>query len=195
MTKVATTGVQSGVAGIAVIIPAYNSAHYLRRCIDSILLQTHPAAEIIVVDDGSRDNTREIVMSYQDSVRYFWRPNGGLSAARNTGVQQTVSTWIAFLDADDRWEPRKLELQVRALDQNPRAVLCYTNKLLVSPDGLQRVSGVTPPHQLWPKLRYANPITPSTVMIRRDALDEVGGFDEELRACEDWDLWVRLGPD
>lgn len=180
---------------VAAIIPAYNSAHWLHESIGSILQQTYPVTEIIVVDDGSQDNTREVVESYGDAVRYYWRPNGGLSAARNTGVAQTASPWIAFLDADDRWTPRKIELQVQALDANPRAVLCYTRLELVSPDGSRIVGDLTPPDRLWPALRYANQITPSTVIMRRDAFDHAGGFDEKLRACEDWDLWVRLGPE
>jgi glycosyltransferase involved in cell wall biosynthesis len=179
---------------VAAIIPAYNSAHWLRPCIESILGQTYPITEIIVIDDGSQDNTREVVESYGNAVRYYWRPNGGLSAARNTGVEQTTSPWIAFLDADDRWTPRKIELQVRALEANPQAVLCYTRMVLVSPDGAQQVGELTPPDRLWPILRYANQITPSTVVMSRDAFLKAGRFDEELKACEDWDLWFRLGP-
>jgi glycosyltransferase involved in cell wall biosynthesis len=180
---------------IAAIIPAYNSAHFLKGCIDSVLQQTCPLAEIIVVDDGSRDNTREIVESYPpDRVRYFWRPNGGLSAARNTGVQQTTSPWVGFLDADDRWEPRKIELQQKALAANPAAVLCYTGKLVALPDGRRAIADAFPAGRLWPRMRYENNITPSTVIMRRDVLEAAGGFDEKLRACEDWDLWVRLGP-
>jgi glycosyltransferase involved in cell wall biosynthesis len=152
-------------------------------------------AEIIVVDDGSQDNTRQLVESYPpDRVRYFWRPNGGLSAARNSGVQQTTSPWVGFLDADDRWEPRKIELQVRAVEANPGAVLCYTGKIVAFPGDVVVTTTPFPPDRLWPRMRYENNITPSTVIMRRDALEAAGGFDEKLRACEDWDLWVRLGP-
>ena len=180
---------------IAAIIPAYNSAHFLKGCIDSILGQTYPLAEIIVVDDGSRDNTREIVESYaSERVRYFWQVNGGLSAARNTGVRETTSPWVGFLDADDRWEPRKIELQVKALEADPEAVFCYTGKLLAGPGDRMSVAEAFPAERLWPRMRYENNITPSTVVMRRDVLEAAGGFDEKLRACEDWDLWVRLGP-
>ena len=179
---------------IAAVIPAYNSAHFLGECLDSILRQTHPVNEIIVVDDGSRDNTREVVESYPGPVRYLWQKNAGAPAARNVGVRQTTSPWIAFLDADDQWEPRKIELQVKALHTNPEAVLCYTAKRLVSSEGLLGVVPATPPDRLWPLLRYANPITPSTVVMRRDAFEAAGGFDERLPPCEDWDLWFRLGP-
>src|ERR1700722_4973609 len=188
-----TRTVAGGRLEVAAIIPAYNSAHWLRPCIESILGQTYPITEIIVVDDGSQDNTKEVVESYGNAVRYYWRPNGGLSAARNTGVEQTTSPWIAFLDADDRWTPRKIELQVRALEANPQAVLCYTRMVLVSPDGAQQVGELTPPDRLWPILRYANQIAPSTVVMSRDAFLRAGRFDEELKACEDWDLWFRLG--
>ena len=179
---------------VSVVIPAYNSSEFLPLCIESVLRQTYPVAETIVVDDGSQDNTREIVERYRNSVRYFWRPNGGLSSARNAGVRQTTSPWVAFLDADDRWDPRKIELQVKALESKPEAGLCYTGKLLIGPDGVGTVCGVVPANRLWPMLRYANPITPSTVVLRRDLFEKAGGFDERLRACEDWDLWFRLGP-
>lgn len=180
---------------IAAIIPAYNSAHFLKDCIDSILQQTFPVAEIIVVDDGSTDDPRAVVETYSDPrIRYFRQKNGGLANARNTGVRETTSPWVGFLDADDRWEPRKLELQVKALQADPEAVLCYTGKLLAGPGELRSVAPAEPVEKNWPKLRYQNTITPSTVIIRRDALEAVGGFDDQLRACEDWDLWVRLGP-
>lgn len=179
---------------IAAIIPAYNSAHFLKESIGSVLSQTHEVAEVIVVDDGSQDNTADLVKSYpSDRVKYFWRPNGGLAAARNSGVQQTTSPWVAFLDADDRWEPNKIELQVKALQAQPQAALCYTGLLMAGPTGKSVVHAAVA-DRLWPRLRYENPITPSTVLMRRDVLEQVGGFDERLRACEDWDLWVRLGP-
>lgn len=180
---------------IAVIIPSYNSASFLRQCLDSILSQTYPVTEIIVVDDGSKDNAREVVESYPEPVRYFWQPNGGPAVARNTGVQQTTSPWIAFLDADDSWEPRKIELQVKVLQANPLAVLCYTGKLLLFPNGVKEVSDVKPATRLWPLIRYQNPITPSTILMRRDAFEAVGGFDKRFLGCEDWDFWFRLGPE
>jgi len=127
-------------------------------------------------------------------VHYFWQENRGLSAARNAGVRETASPWVGFLDADDRWEPRKIELQVKALEADPEAVLCYTGKLLAGPGERRSVVEAFPADRLWPRMRYENNITPSTVVMRRDALATAGGFDEKLRACEDWDLWVRLGP-
>jgi glycosyltransferase involved in cell wall biosynthesis len=181
---------------IAAIIPSYNSAHFLKECIDSVLQQTYEVAEIIVVDDGSTDNPRAVVDSYPPGrVKYFYKPNGGLSSARNAGVRETTSPWVGFLDADDRWEPRKIELQVKALEANPDAVFCYTSKILAGPNGPEGFHYAAPPEGNWPRLRYENMITPSTVLMRRDVLEAVGGFDEQLRACEDWDLWVRLGPD
>jgi hypothetical protein len=179
---------------IAVIIPAYNNAHYLRECLDSVLGQTCPVSEVIVVDDGSLDNTREVVESYPGPVRYFRQENAGAPSARNAGVRQTSSPWIAFLDADDRWDPRKIELQVKALEANPGAILCYTAVRLFSAEGDGGVLRATPVDRLWPAMRYANGIALSTVMMRRDAFAAAGGFDEKLPPCEDWDLWFRLGP-
>jgi hypothetical protein len=109
-------------------------------------------------------------------------------------VQQTTSPWVGFLDADDRWEPRKIEWQVKALEANPGAVLCYTGKVGFWSDGRRATGNAFPADRLWPRMRYENNITPSTVIMRRDVLEAAGGFDEKLRACEDWDLWVRLGP-
>ena len=179
---------------VSVIIPAYNSSHFLRQCIESVLAQSCPASEILVVDDGSTDNTREVVESYPPPVRYHWRPNGGIARARNTGVRQTTSPWVAFLDADDWWETRKIQLQKDALDRVPGAALCYTSKVFVCSDGLRFMDPAVSPDRLWPMLRYMNPIAPSSVMMRRDVFDEVGGFDAELKACEDWEFWFRLGP-
>ena len=178
---------------IAVVIPAYNSARFLREGLDSVLSQTYPVAEIIVVDDGSKDNTREVVESYAPPVRYFWQANSGVSPARNGGVQETTSPWVAFLDADDAWEPRKIERQVKALQANPDAVLCYTGKLFIGPDGPGQVCEAIAADHLWPLLRYQNPITPSTVLMRRDVFEAAGGFDKRFLGCEDWDLWFRLG--
>jgi teichuronic acid biosynthesis glycosyltransferase TuaG len=180
---------------ISVIIPSYNSARFLETSVGSVLRQSYPAAEIIVVDDGSSDDTPEVAARYGPSVRYIRRPNGGLSAARNTGLKNASHPWVAFLDADDWWDSRKLELQVGALQGCPEALLCYTARLLVYSDGSQEIREACPTADVWRNLRHENSITPSTVLMRRDLCLKAGGFDEKLAACEDWDLWFRLGPD
>lgn len=179
---------------VSAIIPCYNYGKYLAQAIDSILAQTHPVAEIIVVDDGSGDNTREVAESFGERVQYIFQENRGRAAARNTGIRAATGDWIALLDADDRWLPEKIKLQMEALAGRPDAVLVYTAVWCESPDGSRYVYPATELRRLWPTLRYANCITgsASAALIRRDILIAEGGFNETLRECEDWDCWFRL---
>jgi glycosyltransferase involved in cell wall biosynthesis len=177
---------------IAAVIPAYNSAQFLPECLDSVLSQTYPVAEIIVVDDGSQDSTREVVESYPAPVRYLWRPNGGVSAARNMGIRESTCPWVAILDADDQWEPHKIERQVEAIAVDPLAAFCYTGCVRVYPDGTRVPGLAVPAGKLWPRLRYGNPVNFSSVLMRRDLLLATGGFDEKLKACEDWEFACRM---
>lgn len=177
---------------VAAVIATYNSASLLPGCIDSILSQTYPVDEIVVVDDGSQDNTREVVEAYPHPVRYLWQTNRGVSAARNKGIQESTCPWVALLDADDRWYPDKIERQVHALAKDPMAALCYAGRTLVYPDGKEAPDPAPAVKALWPRLRYANPVTPSTLLMRRDLILGAGGFDEELKAFEDWELVCRL---
>ena len=177
---------------ISVVIPSYNGAHFLPKSIESVLAQDEVVEEIVVVDDGSTDNTADVVAQYAPRVRYVFQSNKGLAGARNTGIREASSEWVALLDCDDWWMPSKIREQKRAIQQN--TVLVYTGILLVNSDGSTSVSRATPPEALWPQLRTKNLITPSTVIIRKDALLKIGGFNESIRACEDWDLWVRLFP-
>jgi glycosyltransferase involved in cell wall biosynthesis len=173
---------------ISVVIPAYNVAHFLPRCLHSVFAQTLAPAEVIVVDDGSKDDTAAVAMKL--GARVVSRPNGGLSAARNTGVQSSSSDWIALLDADDLWSPDKLRLQSQRVQDD--TVLVYTGIRSFDDSGVRQVSVASPPEVIRESLRYCNPITPSTVLARRDMLVRDGGFREDIRACEDWDMWVRL---
>src|SRR5215471_10950429 len=150
-------GMTAHAMDLSVIIPSYNHGRYLPQCIDSVLAQTYPATEVLVVDDGSQDDTREVVATYGDRVRYVWRPNGGLSAARNTGVAATTCAWIAFLDADDWWDAHKIERQVAALKECRDAEVCYTAVVFVAADGSRQFRTVPQPQELWPTLRYSNP--------------------------------------
>jgi glycosyltransferase involved in cell wall biosynthesis len=173
---------------ISVVIPAYNAAHFLPRCLSSVFAQTLQPAEVIVVDDGSTDNTAEIAR--QLGARVVSRPNGGLSAARNTGVCSASSEWVALLDADDLWSPGKLRAQSERVQSD--TVLVYTGIRIFGDDGVRQICPAADPAEARRVLRYRNPITPSSVMAKRDALARDGGFREDIRACEDWDMWVRL---
>jgi glycosyltransferase involved in cell wall biosynthesis len=178
----------------AVIIPTYNRAATLPRALDSVYKQTMQAAEVCVVDDGSTDCTEQLIKSRYPNVRYIRRENGGVSAARNSGIVATTSRWLAFLDSDDEWLPKKLELQLAALQNNSDQRLIHCNehwirngKLVNKLEKHRKRGGHIFPHCL-----PLCVISPSTVMIDRSLLSEMEGFDESLPACEDYDLWLRI---
>lgn len=189
---------------IDVVIPVYNGAAYLRQALDSVTAQTCPPRSIIVIDDGSTDQTPHICQEYRGAVPliYHRQENRGLSAARNAGWKKSDAPYIAFLDSDDVWEPGKLAAQVVLWQSSPLAdlVLVYCGYSLIDTTG----KTIHPAHLpiVQPKLRGRvfqdllpkNTISGSGsgVIIRREALERVGGFDESLRALEDWDMWLRL---
>lgn len=173
---------------ISVVIPAYNAAHFLPRCLESVFAQTLQPAEVIVVDDGSKDDTAAVAKKLGATV--VSRANGGLSAARNTGIQHSTGEWIGLLDADDRWLPEKLRAQVAQIQAD--TVLVYTGIRIFDDNGVRQSCSAVAPAEALKVLRYKNPITPSSVLAHRDALLKTGGFREDVRACEDWDMWVRL---
>jgi cellulose synthase/poly-beta-1,6-N-acetylglucosamine synthase-like glycosyltransferase len=178
---------------ISVIVPTFNRAYCLAKAIDSILAQTNPLHEVIVIDDGSTDGTRELMAGYRNQVRYFWQENRGISAARNAGIARATGTHIAFLDSDDWWHPDKLRCQTEALFREPAAALAYTDYYQHHPDGSVEQYSLPAPGKLWPSLRYTNPLAVgSGLLFRKTVLIESGGFDETLRTAEDWDLMVRL---
>jgi len=173
---------------ISVVIPAYNAASFIPRCLESVFAQTLKPAEIIVVDDGSRDNTAALANELGANV--VSRPNGGLSAARNTGISAASGQWIALLDADDMWSPKKLERQASCA--GPETVLVYTGIRVFDDGGVREERPAMDVNSVRKVLRYRNPIAPSSVLVRREAVMQGGGFREDIRACEDWEMWVRL---
>ena len=168
---------------ISVVIPAYNAAGCVGRAIESALAQTYPPVEVLVVDDGSRDNTAEVVARYPAPVRLVRQANGGPGAARNHGARLAVGEWIALLDADDAWRPGKLERQIAYTDNAKVAVVHARAR---APHVVDPVSFAA----LWNR----NFLITSTVIIRRAAFQEVGGFDEDraLIGVEDYNLWLRI---
>lgn len=173
---------------ISVVVPAYNAATFLPRSLKSVFAQTLKPEEVIVVDDGSTDNTAALAAELGATV--ISRPNGGLSAARNTGIQNASGDWIALLDADDLWAPEKLLRQAARV--RAETVLVYTGIRIFDDNGVRSELPAVDPVDARKMLRYRNPITPSTVLVRRDAVLRDGGFREDIRACEDWEMWVRL---
>lgn len=176
---------------ISVVIPAYNSERSLGETLDSALAQTYPPHEIIVVDDGSKDKTEEIVRSYGDRVRYIKQANQGIAGARNTGIGNATGDWIAFLDHDDLMLPTKLEKEAAIVASNSELVVVYSTFTYLYSDGSTKAVPVFPAKDLWPALRYRTPILPSTAIVRRSALLEIGGF-RKFYTTDDWDLWFRL---
>lgn len=187
---------------VSVIIPAYNAAETLRDAIDSVLAQTYPAYEIIVVDDGSRDATAELAQAYREPVRLIRQTNAGPAAARNAGIAAASGELIAFLDADDVWLPSKLGSQVAFLASHPHYAFVFTAWHVWPPDrpiekDLARESDVSialdeeESGWLYSRLLDDCLVFTSTVLARRELIDRVGLFDESLKRGQDYDYWLR----
>ncbi len=181
---------------VSVIIPAYNVAQYIGTAIDSALRQTYPIAEIIIIDDGSTDNTYELVRgSYpQSNIFLFRHSNRGPSIARNIAAAHATGSILAFLDADDLWLPEKLEKQL-PLFTDPAVGVVYGNAdfLGSSIEGQKTFFSVNPPAhgRVTRQLLKRNFVPMLTAMIRTELFHELGGFDVNFRAAEDYDLWLR----
>ncbi len=186
---------------ISVIIPTYNRASFLRESIQSVLDQKafQPAApshsfELIVVDDGSTDNTRDTVAAFGKRVSYRFQPHKGVSAARNLGLRLAGGDFIAFLDSDDLWRKDKISSQMSYMNAFPRAKVCYTEEtwirrgVVVNPKKKhQKFSG-----WIFDKVLPLCLISLSSALFRREVFDQIGMFDERFPACEDYDFGIRL---
>jgi glycosyltransferase involved in cell wall biosynthesis len=183
---------------VSVIVPAYNREALIGETLRSALAQDLPC-EIAVVDDGSTDGTRDAVRALGGSLRLLEGENRGPAAARNRGIAATAGRYVAFLDSDDLWLPGKLSLQIDHLERNPSCAAVCSDANLLRGDRLlpwtfyaRYGRGIEAPGSIRSRLWCANPIVTSTVVVRREALEAAGGFDESLRMSEDWDLWIRL---
>lgn len=186
--------------GISVVIPAFNASRYIAEAIDSTLAQSlDRPLEVIVVDDGSTDDTAEVLAPYDSRIRILGQKNDGVSSARNLGIERCKYNLIALLDADDRMNPGRLTAQASALETRADAVLSFTSVELIDSNGrfLERqpkiVSDVSAGDEgMTSRLFRHNFITTSSVMFKRDIVLEAGGFNPRLRYSEDFDLWLRL---
>jgi glycosyltransferase involved in cell wall biosynthesis len=180
---------------LSVIIPSHNRAVYLKEAIDSVLCQVPKPLEVIVVDDGSTDGTWQILNSYNSSIAAIRQPRMGVSGARNAGIRRAKGEWIAFLDSDDLWLPGKLAAQVDYLHRSPSPGICQTQEIWIRNGKRLNPSKVhkKPQGECFTLLLERCLVSPSAVMIHRAIFDEVGLFDESLPACEDYDLWLRIG--
>ena len=180
---------------VSVIIPTYNSAAYLPQAIASVLEQDFEDREVIVVDDGSTDDTPDAIRPFLRQVRYVRQENGGNAAARNRGVAEARGEWLAFLDADDLWLPGKLSRQLADLGDHPQARWSFTGAEKLLPCGTREAFPPDPPAgELWNSLVRCQPFgaSHSGLMVQRSCFNEIGGFDETLRLSVDWDLFIRL---
>ncbi len=179
---------------VSAIIPTFNRGWILKEAVQSVLDQTYHPMEIIVVDDGSTDDTREILQSFGDRITVLFQENRGVSAARNLGIKHSQGELIALLDSDDLWTPDKIACQVDFFCNNPEAVICQTEEIWirngkrVNPKNKhKKLSGMI----FEPSLELCL-VSPSAVMIQRSLFELKGFFDEALPACEDYDLWLRI---
>lgn len=195
---------------VSVIIGTYNHGRYIASCIESVLAQTYGRCEIIIIDDGSTDNTADVVKPFQDRVTYRHQQNQGRGASRNAGINLASHDWIAFLDADDLWEPTKLEKQVAAIVAHPEIDLIVTNACWFDNDRIvkgdyfktmrlfhqQKIErhgtlGIFT-ERLYPLFIDENFVNLSSVLVRKKALYDEGLFDATLPRAQDRDLWLRL---
>ncbi len=180
---------------VSVIIPTHNRAPLLPRALDSVLRQSYPAREVMVIDDASQDDTAALMLARYPQVRYLrLTQNRGVSAARNHGIRQARGDWLAFLDSDDEWLEGKLAAQKMALEQAPDCRLCHTEEIWIRHG--KRVNAqrkhAKSGGQIFERCLPLCVISPSSALIQRRLFDAVGGFDEDLPACEDYDLWLRI---
>lgn len=179
---------------VSVILPTYNRAWTLKEAVDSVLAQDYPHIELIVIDDGSRDHTKELLAPYKEQLTILTQENQGVSAARNRGIKKSSGSLIALLDSDDAWDKRKISCQVEFFLTHPDAMICQTEEIWIR-NG-RRVN---------PKKRHQKPsgmifeaslhlclVSPSAVMMRKSLFDLKGYFNESFMVCEDYDLWLRV---
>jgi glycosyltransferase involved in cell wall biosynthesis len=180
---------------VSVVIPAYNSIAYLPETIASVLQQTFTDFEILIVDDGSTDQTVAWANQITDSrVQVIPQPNQGVSVARNTGILHAQGDYVAFLDADDLWEANKLEQQVRYLDTHPDIgwVHSWVSLIDAQSQPVGKLLSSLAEGQIWKTLIVRNTIACCSVMVRRSCFSIAGLFDPQIRSAEDWELWIRL---
>lgn len=178
---------------ISVIIPCYNQARFTKEAINSALNQTYPHVEVILVNDGSTDDTAKMAAEYRDKVKYIYQRNAGTAAARNTGIRNSKGHLIALLDHDDIWLPYKLEYQLPYFMNNADVGMVYTGVRVFNAYTREITSDALPNQYLdvHDLLEWC-PVPGSTSVFRRDILDKVGLFDESLSGADDWDMWIRI---
>ena len=178
---------------VSVIIPTFNRLSYLKEAVESVFNQSYQHFELILVDDGSNDDTKNFVKELGTRVKYFYQKNKGVSSTRNQGILEAQGRYITFLDSDDLWLKNKLEVQEDFMESHEDVMVCYTDEIWIRKGVRVNPKKKHKKHSGW-IFEHCLPlciVSPSSVFMRRDFFNHVGNFDEELPACEDYDLWLR----
>lgn len=179
---------------VSIIIPTFNRKTLLRRALHSVYQQSYSTFEIIVIDDGSTDQTKEMINNDFPLVHYFYKSNQGVSAARNLGLEHAKGEWLAFLDSDDEWLPQKIENQINLLKSKSEYKICHTNEqwvrhgVKVNQMKKHKKSG----GWIFPQCLPLCAMSPSSILIHESVLDDIGHFNTGLPCCEDYDMWLRI---
>lgn len=181
---------------VSVVIPSYNSAKFIAATLESVFSQTHRNLEILVVDDGSIDNTIDVLQAFRERILIIQKPNGGPASARNLGIRQAKGEYVAFLDADDLWVNNKIERQLAAISAEPKIGMVYSRRKFLQDEKVISEIPKKPclSGMIFRELFNGNFITTSTVLARKACFDRLGVFDErkDFIAVEDYDMWLRI---
>ena len=179
---------------VSIIIPTYNRRNYLQKAVDSVLAQAYPSFELIIVDDGSEDNTSELFKNYDSAIIYIKQENKGPAAARNRGIQAAQHELIAFLDSDDRFAENKLERQVRAMQEEPTYLISHTQEIWYRNGRIlnQKKKHNKNNGNIFKQSLQLCAVGMSTVLMYREIFERYGLFDENYPCCEDYEFWLRV---
>lgn len=183
---------------ISVIIPTYNCGKYIREALEGVFNQTYKNYEVLVIDDGSTDNTKEVLKEYEQKIKYFYQENKGLSITRNRGIKEAQGELIALLDSDDIWLPEKLELQTDLILKNDKTGMVFCGCYMV--DEIGKIIRKMPQKKYSCKSKFFDALlitnivigSGATPLVRRQCFEKIGLFDEKLKSAEDWDMWLRI---
>ncbi len=180
---------------ISVIIPTYNRSEFLLKSVESVLNQSFKEFELIIIDDGSDDNTEELIKNLKDKrINYYYQFNRGPAVARNNGIKRSTCKYIAFLDSDDAWTEDKLKVQIKAMKENPGHIISHTEEIWYKGKRLIKPQKIHKKRQgdIFKQSLKLCSISMSTVMIRKELIKKIGLFDPDLEVCEDYDYWLRV---
>ncbi len=179
---------------VSVIIPTYNRASFVKEAIESVLNQDYSEFELIIIDDGSTDDTKEVIESFKGKLKYFYQSHKGVSSARNAGLELAQGNFIAFLDSDDLWKKEKLKAQMEFIKSHPKIKVCYTEEIWIRKGVRVNPKKKHKKYSGWifDKVVPICLLSLSSALFRREIFEEVGLFDETLPVCEDYDLGLRI---